>query len=89
MRVAQIIFDISVIDTARQRRFITATGPYTLPFFTNNNRSAGILTGWQNTFRRDVGVAQELQRHIFIIFAGFRVTQNVGHLLLVSRTQHK
>ncbi len=43
LRVAQIIFDISVIDTARQRRFITTTGPYTLPFFTNNNRGLGFM----------------------------------------------
>ena len=45
--------------------------------------------GDEAALARGVGVTQELQRHIFIIFAGSRVTQNVGHLLLVSRTQHK
>ena len=89
LRVAQVIFGIRVVNTVGQRRFITAAGPDALAFFTNDNRRAGVLTGWQNAFRRDIGVTQELQGNVFIVLAGFRVAQNIGYLLLMRRTEHK
>ena len=89
LRIAQVIFDVGVIHPTRQRRFITTTGPDALALFADDNRRAGILAGWQNTLRRDVRVTQELQRHIFVVFTGVRVAQNIGNLLLVCRAQHK
>ncbi|SAC80206.1 Uncharacterised protein [Enterobacter cloacae] len=89
LRIAQVVFGVGVINTVRQRRFITAAGPDALAFFTDDDRRTGILTGWQNAFRRDIGVTQELQGNVLIVFAGFRVTQNIGHLLLMGRTEHK
>ena len=89
MRVAQVVFGVGVVDAVRQRRFIAAAGPDALAFFPDDDCRTGILTGWQNAFRRDIGVTQELQGNVFIVLAGFRVAQNIGHLLLMRRTEHK
>ena len=54
LRIAQVIFGVRVVDAVRQGRFVTAAGPDALAFFTDDDRRAGVLTGRQNTFRRDV-----------------------------------
>ncbi|MNE96021.1 hypothetical protein D3C80_1941780 [compost metagenome] len=73
----------------RQSRLITAARPDALAFFTGDDGRAGVLTGRQNAFRGDIRVAQELQRHVFIVFAGLRIAQDIGDLLLVRRAKHK
>jgi hypothetical protein len=83
LRIAQVIFGVGVVDAVRQRRFVTASGPDALAFFTDDDRRAGVLTGRQNAFRRDIGVTQELQGNVFIVFAGLRVAQDIGNLLLM------
>ncbi len=45
--------------------------------------------GRQNTFGGDIRVAQELQRDVFIVFAGFRIVKDIRHLLLMRRAKHK
>lgn len=89
LRVAQVIFDIGIKHAFGERGFIAAARPDALAFFTHDNRRAGILAGRQNAFGGDFGVSQELQRHIFVVFAGFGVMENGGDLLLVFRTEHK
>ncbi|VFS43651.1 Uncharacterised protein [Enterobacter cancerogenus] len=89
MRVAQVVFDIGVIHTTRQRGFVAAAGPDALAFLTGDNGSAGILTGRQNAFGRNIGVSQELQRNVFIVFAGLRIAQDIGNLLLMRGAKHK
>ncbi|MNY26396.1 hypothetical protein D3C86_1602430 [compost metagenome] len=73
----------------RQRGFVAAAGPDALAFFAGDDRRAGVLTGRQNAFRSDIGVTQELQRDVFVVFAGLRIGQDIGNLLLMRRTQHK
>ena len=89
LRIAQVILDIGVINALRQRGFIAAAGPHALAFFAGNNRGTGILAGRQHAFGGDIRVAQKLQRHVLIVFAGFRVVENIRHLLLVRRAKHK
>ena len=89
LRIAQVVFGVGVVDAVSQRRFVTAAGPDALAFFTDDDRRAGILAGRQNAFRRDIGVTQELQGNVLVVFAGFRVAQNIGHLLLVRWAEHK
>ena len=89
LRITQVIFDVGVIHPASQRRLIAATGPHALPFFTHNDGRAGVLTGRQNTFGGDFRVAQELQCDVLVVFAGIRIAQNIGDLLLMGRAQHK
>lgn len=45
--------------------------------------------GRQHAFGGNLRVTQELQRHVLVVFAGIRVGQNSGYLLLVRLTQHK
>ena len=89
LRIAQVILGIGVIDAAGEGRFITAAGPHALAFLTHNNRRAGILAGGQHAFGRDFRVAQELQRHVLIVIAGFRVEKDLRDLFLVGNAQHK
>ncbi|MNS78425.1 hypothetical protein D3C72_1120410 [compost metagenome] len=89
LRIAQVIFDVGVIHAMRQRGFVAAAGPDALAFFAGDDRRAGVLTGRQNAFRSDIGVTQELQRDVFVVFAGLRIAQDIGNLLLMRRTQHK
>ena len=89
LRVAQVILDIGVIDPLRQRRFIAAAGPDALALFTGDDCGTGILAGRQNAFGRDIGVTQELQGDVFVVFTGFRVVKDIGDLLLVRRAQHE
>ena len=88
LRVAQVVFGVSVVDTVRQRGFIAASGPDTLAFLPTM-MAVPVSAGRQNAFCRDIGVTQELQRDILIVFAGLRVAENIGHLLLMRRTKHK
>ena len=89
LRVAQVVFNIGVIHALTQRRFVAAAGPDALAFLTHNDCRTGILTGGQDAFRRNFGVAQELQGNVLIVLAGFRIVKNGGNLLLMRRTQHK
>ena len=89
LRVAQVVFNIGVIHALTQRRFVVAAGPHALAFLTHNDCRTGILTGGQHAFRRNLGVAQELQGNVLIVLAGFRVAQNSRNLLLVRGAQHK
>ena len=89
LRVAQVIFNIGIKYASGERRFVTAAGPDTLTFFTHDNGRAGILTGWQYAFGGNLGVSQELQRNILIVFAGFRIMEYGGDLLLVFRAKHE
>ena len=89
LRVAQVVLDIGVVHPLRQGGFIAAAGPHALAFFTHDDRGAGVLAGGQNTFGGDIRVAQELQRDVFIVFAGFRIVKDIRHLLLMRRAKHK
>ncbi len=44
---------------------------------------------WVEYFGGDIRVAQELQRDVFIVFAGFRIVKDIRHLLLMRRAKHK
>ncbi|CAH0239658.1 hypothetical protein SRABI106_02373 [Rahnella aquatilis] len=87
--IAQVILDEGVIHTLRQAGFVAAAGPDSLPFFTHDDCGAGVLTGRQNAFGRNFRITQELQRNVFVVFAGFRVMKNGSHLLLMRRAQHE
>ncbi len=89
LRIAQVILGVGLVDALRQRGFIAAAGPDALAFFAHDDGGAGVLAGRQNAFGGNLRVAQELQRDIFVVFAGFRVAQNIRHLLLMRRAQHK
>ncbi|MNC23974.1 hypothetical protein D3C75_720140 [compost metagenome] len=89
MRVAQVIFNKGVVNATGQRFLITTPGPDALAFFTHDDGCAGILAGWQNALCRDFGVTQELERDILIVFAGFGIIEDISHLLLMRRAQHK
>ena len=54
-----------------------------------NDGCAGILTEWQFAFGGHFGIAQECQRHIFVVVAGFGVAQNFGHLFVVRTAQQE
>ena len=89
LRIAQVVFGIGVIDAAGEGRLIAAAGPYALAFLAHNNRRTGILAGGQHAFRRDFRIAQKLQRHVFIVVAGFRVEKDLRDLFLMIHPQHK
>ncbi len=89
LRIAQVVLDIGVVHPLRQGGLIASAGPDALTFFTHDDRGAGVLTGGQNAFGGDIGVAQELQGDVFVVFAGFRVVQDIRHLLLMRRAKHK
>ncbi|CNV19433.1 Uncharacterised protein [Salmonella enterica subsp. enterica serovar Bovismorbificans] len=57
-----------------------------MAFFADNNGRTGILAGGQHALGRDIGVSQELQRDIFVVFTGLRIAQNIRHLLLMRGT---
>ena len=76
LRVAQVIFNIGIKYALGECRFVAATGPDALTFFTHDNCRTGVLAGWQYAFSSDFGVSQELQRYVFIVFAGFGIMEN-------------
>ena len=53
------------------------------------NSSTGILAERQYALSCNFSVTQESQSNVFIVFAGFRITQNFGYLFVVRTTQHE
>ncbi len=89
LRVAQVIFDIGIKLTRLWRRgFIAAARPDALALLpmiiaVPVSRQVGRMP------LAATQVSQELQCHIFVVFAGFGVMENGGDLLLVFRTNIK
>ena len=99
LRIAQVVLRKRVVNTERQGFLVRASPhlggfeggfrPDLLTLFAVDNRRARVLTERQDAFRSHLGIAQELQRHVFVVFRRFGVAQNSGHLQVVFTAQHK
>ena len=89
LAIAQIALRIGIIYTFAQCLFVTEASPDFLPFLAMNNSCSCILAERQLSFCSHFCIAQERQRHVFIVIRSFRVTQNLSYLLVVATTKHE
>ena len=89
LRVAQVVLCEGVEDTERECFLILETCPHLLAFLTMNDGGTCVLTERKNSLCSHFGIAQELQRYIFIILAGLRVVEDGSHLQVVLTTKHE
>ncbi len=52
-----------------------------------NDGGAGVLAERQFALRGHLGVAQEAQSHVFVVVGSLWIAQDLGNLLVVSRSQ--
>ena len=89
LRVTQAVGRVGLENAQGESFFIAETSPNGLAFFAVNNGSAGILAEGQFTLGGHFSVAQEGKSDVLVVIRGFRILQNLGHLFIVSATEHK
>ena len=87
--ITQVFFSVCFIYAQWKRFFVRISSPYLLSFLTMNNSSTGVLAEWKYAFWSNFCVTQESQRHILIVFACFRIAQNLSNLFVVRTTKHE
>ena len=89
LRIAQIILREGIEDTQREGFLIFKIGPYALSLLTVDDGRTGVLAERQDATTSHLGIAQELQGYVLIVFAGFGVLQYLSHLQVVLTAQHE
>ena len=85
--VPQIQLGIGVIHTQRQRFLVGTFSQNMLPPLAFNNCGAGVLTHRQHPGSGNIGVAQQVHRHEFIVSRCLGVIHNATQLFEVSGAQ--
>ena len=67
LRIAQVVFSVCIIYSTRESLLVVEACPYLLALLAVDDSRARILTERQHTFHRCLGIAEELQGHIFVI----------------------
>ena len=87
--VAEILLGVGLEDAEGYGLLILETCPYLLSLLAVHDCGAGILTERKLALRRNLGVAQESQGHIFVVGAGLRVAEYRGHLLVMRTAEQE
>ena len=87
LAVAQIVLGIGVVDATCNILFVFVPRPYLLAFFSVDDGCSGVLAEGELSLACHFSVAEEGKCHILVVFAGFRITQNLCHLFVVATTQ--
>ena len=89
LAVAEILLRVGVEHSPAQGFLVLKIGPDALAFFAVDDGCAGVLAEGQHALHSALRIAQELQGHVFIVLAGFRVVQDRSHLLVVGAAEHE
>ena len=89
MRVAQVVLGKGIIDTERESLLVLEARPYLLTLLAVDDGGAGVLTEGQDATGCHLGIAQELQGHIFVVLRSLGVAEDGGHLQVVLTAQHE
>ena len=87
LAVAQIVLGIGVVDATCNILFVFVPRPYLLAFFSVDDGCSGVLAEGELSLACHFSVAEEGKCHILVVFAGFRITQNLCHLFVVATAQ--
>ena len=60
-----------------------------LALFAMYDGCAGVLAEGKDSLHSALGIAQELQGHVFVVLAGFRIVQDRSHLLIMGAAEHE
>ena len=87
LRVAQVVGGEGVVHASRQGFLVFKAGPHLLAFLAVNDGGAGVLAEGEHALGGCLGIAQELEGYIFVVFRGLGVVEDLSHLLVVLATQ--
>ena len=87
--ITQGIFRVGFVNAAGKSFFIAEAGPNVLTLFAVDDGRTGVLAQRQDALGGGLGVAQERQSDILVVFAGFRILKNLGNLFVVCATQQE
>ena len=87
--VAEIILREGVEHALRQRLLVLEASPDLLTLLTVDDGRTGVLTEREDTLASHLGIAQELERHIFVVLARLWVAENLSHLQVMFAAQHE
>ena len=89
LRITQVVLCIGVVNAKAQCLFILEAGPDLLAFFTVDDGGAGILAEGEDALDRCLGIAEELQCHVFVVLRCLRILEDLCNLQVVFATQHE
>ena len=87
--VAQVFLGIGFVNAEGESFFIAISRPDLLAFLSVNDCRTGVLTERKYSFGGHFGIAEEGERYVFIVFAGFGIAQNLSYLFVVRTAKHK
>ena len=87
LRVAQVVAQVHVVHTARDRGLVVARGEDVLAPLGLDDRGARVLTSGQYAAGGDVGVAQQVERHEPIVARGLGVVEDRADLRQMTGAQ--
>ena len=87
LAVAQVVLGECIVNTPAQGFLVIKSCPYLLSLLTMYYGCACVLAEWQDAFCCRLGIAQELQGYILVVFRGLGVAQDLGNLLVVLAAQ--
>ena len=89
LAVTQVLLSVGLENAKRERLFVTIARPHLLTLFAMDDGGTGILTKRQLPLACHFSITKERERYILIISAGFRIAQDLSHLLIVAATKHE
>ena len=78
--IAQVGLGVGLEHAPGDRRLVAAAGPHRLALLAHDDGGAGVLAHRQHAARRDVGVLQELERHVLVVGRGLAVVEDRAQL---------
>ena len=87
LRIAQVGARVSLVDAARQRRFVVAAGPHPLALLAEHDRRAGVLTRGQHHPGGDVGVLQHVESDEAVVRRRLGVVEDLAQLRQMAGTE--
>ena len=89
LRVAEVVLCIGIVYTKRESLFVFEACPHLLTLLAMDDSGTSILAEWQYSLSSSLGIAEELESYILVVFAYLRVGEDSCNLLVVSTTEHK